>query len=364
MDWRPISFLFNRLLIHELESDLVILHRLPDLIEPEAPGPVLPDYDVHIGRFDVRQVRIGERVTGRERIGSLSGEAEIRSGRALIGLNALVRDGGDRLRLRIDSEPDRDRFDIDARVRAPANSVVGAMLGTRRPVSLDIGGDGGWTRWNGTARLDISGRRTAELAIVMNRGRFRTTGWAAPSPFLRGKLQRLTAGRVLVAGTGTFFDRRLAGRLSLRSAALRVESRGAVDLGRGRYDDVAIAAELLRPGRSVPQHDRPPGSADRPDRRPLRPRRFRLPDHRAARRLRRHRLRGLGSALVPNSQPDCPLGIQAVVASASIHPSQPGRWALSWPGNRPCEILCGGVNTSLRSNTARSERASERSAQS
>src|SRR5688572_25150998 len=88
MDWRPISFLFNRLLIHELESDLVILHRLPALIEPEEPGPVLPDYDIHVGRLDVRQLRIGERVTGRERIGRLSGEAEIRRGRALIGLQA------------------------------------------------------------------------------------------------------------------------------------------------------------------------------------------------------------------------------------------------------------------------------------
>ncbi len=247
MDWRPISFLFNRLLIHELESDLVILHRLPDLIEPEEPGPVLPEYDVHVGRLDVRQLRIGERVTGRERIGSLSGEAEIRRGRALIGLSAEIRDGGDRLRLRLDSEPDRDRFDLEARIRAPADSVVGAMLGTRRPVSLDVTGDGGWTRWTGTARLDISGRRTADLALAMNEGRFRIGGWAAPAPFLRGRKQRLTAPRVLVDAAGTFADRRIDGRLSLRSPSLRVESRGAVDLGRGRYDGVEIAAEVLRP---------------------------------------------------------------------------------------------------------------------
>ena len=118
---------------------------------------------MHIGRLDVRQLRIGARVTGRERVGSLSGEAEIRSGRALVGLDVGVRDGGDRLRLRLDAEPDRDRFDMDARIRAPANSVVGAMLGTRRPVALDLDGEGGWSRWRGAARLDVSGRRTADL---------------------------------------------------------------------------------------------------------------------------------------------------------------------------------------------------------
>jgi translocation and assembly module TamB len=247
MDWRPISFLFNRLVINDAESDLVILHRLPHFIQPERPGPVLPQYDIHLGSLDVRQLRIGARVTGRERVGSLHGEAEIRRGRALVSLLVQVRDGGDRLLMRIDAEPSRDRFDLHARVRAPANSVGGAMLATRRPVRLDVGGRGGWARWAGSAQLDISGRRTADLALTNSSGRFRATGWTEPAPFLHGKLQRLTAPRVLVDGTATFEEQVLDGRLSLRSGAMRVETRGAVDLRRGRYDDVAIAAELLRP---------------------------------------------------------------------------------------------------------------------
>ena len=195
MDWRPIDFLWNSLVIHELESDLVILHRMPELNPPEEPRPLLPAYDVHLGRVDVRQLRIGRRVTGRERIGSLTGEAEIRRGRALLALDVAVKDGGDRIRIRLDAEPGRDRFDMDARIRAPAGGVAGAMLGTRRPVRLDLGGEGSWARWTGTALLDISGRRTADLRLGMANGRFRLAGWAAPAPFLRGKLQRLTATR-------------------------------------------------------------------------------------------------------------------------------------------------------------------------
>ncbi len=255
MDWRPIDFLWGRLMIHELDSDLVILQRMPELIPSAEPRPILPDYDIHIGRLDVRQLRIGAAVTGRERTGSLRGEAEIRSGRALIALQARIRDpgsgsgtsGGDALMARLDADPDRDRFDLEARVRAPAGGVAGAMLGTRRPVSLDVTGDGTWARWAGEARLELSGRPTAELGLTMNSGRFQMRGWAAPSPFLRGKLQRLTADRVLVNGHGRFADRRIDGRLSLRSAALRLETRGVVDLGGNAYRRVAIAVELLRP---------------------------------------------------------------------------------------------------------------------
>ena len=247
MDWRPVDFLFGRLLIHELESDLVILHRLPELIPSEEPGPILPDYDIHIGRLDIRQIRIDERVTGKAQVGSLSGEAEIRSGRALIGLEAIIRDGGDRVLVRIDSEPDRDRFDSEVRVISPENSVVGAMLGTRRPINLHVGGDGSWTRWTGSARLRISGRPTADLAVRMNSGRFRVQGWAAPSPFLRGKLQRLTEPRIAVDATGELSQRRIDGSVRLASPALRVDARGILDLARNRYDDVEIAAELVRP---------------------------------------------------------------------------------------------------------------------
>ena len=247
MDWRPIDFLWGRLQIRSLETDLAILHRRPDLIAPEERGPVLPDYDIHIGRLDVRQLRIGRQVIGREQIGQLGGEADIRDGRALIGLNARIRDGGDLVLIRIDAEPDRDRFDLEARIRAPANSVAGAMLGTARPVRLDVSGDGTWGRWTGIARLDVSERRTANLQLGVNGGRFVLRGWAAPAPFLTGKLQRLTSPRVLVNANGLWSERRLDGRLSLRSGALRVESRGIVDLGANRYRDVQIAAELLRP---------------------------------------------------------------------------------------------------------------------
>src|ERR1044072_1255920 len=99
MDWRPLDFLWNSLVVHDLRPDLVILHRLPQLIPSREPRPLLPRYDVHIGRLQVRQLRIGARVTGRERVGSLGGEAEIRSGRALLALDIGIRDGGDRIRL-------------------------------------------------------------------------------------------------------------------------------------------------------------------------------------------------------------------------------------------------------------------------
>lgn len=247
IDWQPLAWLTNRLLIHELTSDLVILHRLPKLRPSEEPRPILPGFDIRIGRIDVKQLRFEKPITGERRVASLAGEVDIRSGRALVDLNATVRDGGDRLRLLLDAEPDRDHFDIDVRLDAPANSVAGALIGTERPIALEVQGDGRWSEWGGTARLDLSGRRAADLALRARSGEYSLSGWLGPAPFLKGKLQRLTVPRVLVNAGATLADRRLDGRLSLRSSALRAEARGVIDLGVSGFDDVRIGVDLLRP---------------------------------------------------------------------------------------------------------------------
>ncbi|HEV2747544.1 MAG TPA: translocation/assembly module TamB domain-containing protein [Allosphingosinicella sp.] len=252
VDWQPLAWLTDRLLIDELESGLVIVHRLPRLRPSREPQPILPDFDIRIGRLQVAQLRFEKGVTGERRVASLAGSVDIRKGRALVDVKAKVRGGGDELAFLIDAEPDRDHFDIDVRLNAPANSVAGAIAGTRRPIQLEVKGDGRWSAWAGTARLNLSGRRTADLAVRADGGRYSLSGSLMPSQFLKGKQQRLTAPRVLLNARATLADRRLDGSLSLRSSALKAEAKGAIDLAASSFDDVRIGADLLRPAALFP----------------------------------------------------------------------------------------------------------------
>ena len=252
LDWQPLAWITNRLVIDDLHAKLVYLDRLPKLPPSEEPQPILPGFDIHIGRFEIEQLRLGKAVTGRERIASLRGEVDIRSGRALTDLRAEVKGGGDRLALRLDAEPDRDRFDLDVKLVAPRDGVVGRIIGTRWPIMLDVSGDGSWSRWSGRARLGLSGRPAANLALTAESGRYAVRGRVAAAAFLRGKLQRLTAPVIEVSGAGTLEDRQLAGRLSLRSPALKVESAGTLDLAHNAFRGVRVGADLLRPAALFP----------------------------------------------------------------------------------------------------------------
>ena len=251
VDWSPGAWLYNNLYIDRLESPLVRLHRLPKLRKTERKGPILPDFDIHIGRLKIERLEVARGVAGAARTGSLLGEADIRAGRAMVGLQLAMLDG-DRLAAKLDVEPDRDRFDLDIRAISPRDGLIPAIVGLRRPIDLNIDGDGSWTRWRGAARLLIERREAANLALAADSGRYRLSGMLAPAPFLKGRLQRLTAPRVRVDGNATFKDSVLDGQIALLSPALRAAARGAFDLGEGRYDNIRLGVDLLRPAALFP----------------------------------------------------------------------------------------------------------------
>jgi translocation and assembly module TamB len=246
LDWRPAAWATNRLDINELSAASATLHKLPRLNPPQKRGPILPGFDIRIGALRIDRLTVAAPVAGQARVGRVSGRADIRDGRAMVRLDAAV-SGGDRLALMLDAEPDRDRFDIDARLAAPAGGVFGAIIGTKRPVDLQVRGDGRWSAWAGTALLDMSGMRIADMSLRVDAGRYTLTGTAFPALVTKGRIARLTVPRVLVNGTATLADRRLDTSLSVRSAALAIDARGIVDLGRSAYDDMRIGVRLLQP---------------------------------------------------------------------------------------------------------------------
>ncbi len=246
LDWSPARWLDNRLDITALHIPTAVLTRIPETVPTGRKGPILPGFDIRIGSLAIDRLVVGRAVTGVERIGRLTARADIRDGRALIDLAATVA-GSDTLRLRLDAEPDRDRFDLDARARGTASGVLARLSGFARPIALDVSGDGRWSAWRGTAVAEVGTTRLVDLAVANRAGAYALSGVLDPAPVSHGKLQRLTMPRVLVHGAGTLADRRLKGTLALRSGSMDVTADGTLDLAENAYRGVRLHAILLRP---------------------------------------------------------------------------------------------------------------------
>ncbi|MEN2789233.1 translocation/assembly module TamB domain-containing protein [Sphingomonas oligophenolica] len=246
LDWRPFAWLDNRLEIRSLLIPRATLVKLPATIRTGKAGPILPSFDIRIGTLRVDRLTVAPAITGVQRTGRLRAQADVHAGRALVNLNALV-EGSDRLTLKLDAEPDRDRFDIDIHARGAANGVLAKLSGATRPIAVDVAGDGKWRAWKGSGHVRVGSVALVDLALTNHSGRYALTGTLDPAPLVTGKLARLTSPRIQVRGAGTLADRRLDGTLALRSAALAIDTVGAVDLGQGSFRNLRIQARLLQP---------------------------------------------------------------------------------------------------------------------
>jgi translocation and assembly module TamB len=246
LDWTPRAYLDNRLDITSLTAEAATLRRLPKLASSGKKGAILPGFDVHIGRLAITRLTIGEAISGTQRTGKLDAKADIRDGRAVIVANAKAT-GGDLLALNLDAEPDRNRFDIAGTLDAPAGGLFGAMLGTQRPVTAQLDGDGSWENWKGTLAATASGGRMISLDLMARGGRYDVEGLLAPSLVTQGKLMRLTAPAVRVKGNAMLENRRLDAHLAMASDALAMSANGVIDLADSSFEAMRIEARLLRP---------------------------------------------------------------------------------------------------------------------
>ena len=258
LDWRPFSYFRNHIDIKSLEIPEARLYRLPELRPGDPDAPLLPDIDVDVGRFSVDRLRVDPAITGQRHLLSLAGTVKIADGRAQVALNAGAiaapgLAGGDRLALKLDAVPDANRFDIEARLQAPANGFVAGLAGLDRPLAAQISGRGTWADWQGRAQAVLGGQPLGNLAIGGKDGTFTVTGPVRPNLiFAEGPLANLMAPLVQVNLVTTFEERRADLRLRANSAALAIAAEGVVDLGQSRMQDLKVAARLLRPAALAP----------------------------------------------------------------------------------------------------------------
>lgn len=249
LHWWPIAWLSNRLEIDSLVIPTAHLRRLPQFRPSQQPGGrILPDFDIRIMRLEVARLTVDKTVTGRADAFTLRGDADIRNGRAIIGLAARALHGGDRVRLALDSRPDDNRFDIDLVVNAPADGLIAKLAGLRQDANLSLEGDGDWRDWNGRLIATLNGASAAGFRIQLRSGAYRIEGTLAGSAIAsEGLLARLSSPQLAVRAEGAYRDRLLSGRLTAESEAIRLNLTGGVHLGGHGYDNLLIDVGLKRP---------------------------------------------------------------------------------------------------------------------
>lgn len=256
LDWRPLVFLTEkRLDVRRATSPEVRWLRMPEL-KPTKSETLLPDFDIMIGALVADRLVIEAPVVGRRQLLRLNGEADIKAGRAKLILAAdtleteagdLEGRGGDRLRLTLDAEPDRDRLILAAALDAPLGGVVLGLLGLEKPLTVRLQGKGGWTNWTGRLRGVAGDAALADVAIIGRGGRFSARGMVAPSILLDGVAARALGPELEIAASIGLGKGPRDLRLRLAGPVLRAALSGRLAEGSEDISDGAIDVRLIDP---------------------------------------------------------------------------------------------------------------------
>ncbi len=257
IDYRPFSYFRNHVDIRELTIPRARLMRLPELRPGDPDAPLLPDLEIDIGRLHIGRLLIDPAGTGRRHLMSVESRIRINEGRAQAGLaletiRSAATVGGDRLVMRFDSVPEQNRLDIAMLARGPADGFLAGITGLNRSVAAHVEGGGSWSEWSGRARAAIGGELFANLAAEAREGRYRFNGPMRLGLVAPAGAQRLVGGVSQVNLATTLENRRADINLRLNSRAAALTAEGIVDLGRNRFEDLAVAARVLEPGALAP----------------------------------------------------------------------------------------------------------------
>ncbi len=227
VDWRPFAYLKNHIDVRTLVIPTAQLARLPELRPGDPNAPILPDLDIDVGRFRIGRIAVAPAVTGQRHLLSLDGSAAIADGRAQITANAAAiaapgMPGGDRLALKLDAVPERNRFDVEARLQAPAGGFVARLAGLDQPVAATVTGNGSWQNWQGRAQATLGGGGAGQSRGHRPRRQFPHHRAGAAGAAVRGRVGA-AAGRAI--GTVRCDPDRAAGPSRRRAGAAAIAGR-------------------------------------------------------------------------------------------------------------------------------------------
>ncbi|MCS6987189.1 MAG: translocation/assembly module TamB domain-containing protein [Sphingomonadaceae bacterium] len=260
VDWQAAALLRGRVRIVRLDVPQATLRRSPRLRPTPPDEPLLPDVDLAIAHLAVGRLVVAPAVAGVAETVGIAGRLALAQGRLLVDLDARGR-RGDRLDIRVDVEPDRNRLHLGLRLEARADGLVAGLLGIRRPLTVRLEGRGDWRRWDGELAAATGSTPLAALAIAARAARWRVTGRLEPGPFLADGILARVAGPVVAvdgeARPGRTRDQ-TRWRLSVAGAGGLVEAVGTLDRAREALTDARADLTLASPDRLDPRLAGPP----------------------------------------------------------------------------------------------------------
>ncbi|MEL6707927.1 MAG: translocation/assembly module TamB domain-containing protein [Pseudomonadota bacterium] len=255
VNWNPFAFAWRHIEIDGVGIETATLSRVPEFNEtPPSDEPLLPDYTIDIGAFEIERLVVEAPVAGSERIAKATGKVFIIDRRADVSLTAnsvatgLDAAAGDVIELILAAVPEEDRLDVDLDVSAPSDGVIAALAGLPGSLDAELKGEGTWASWDGRLIAQWMDEPLTQLNLTARDGVFGAKGEAQLAEVAPDAVKGLLSGVTVIDVEADSNTPATGIKARLSGEAFLVTAKGAVAVKANRFDDLRAQIEISNAG--------------------------------------------------------------------------------------------------------------------
>lgn len=246
MQWFPLSYISGRLSIDTLAIESGRFDKIPVFKESDE-GPKLPDFDIFIGSLEAQSIIINPQILGRADTMSLTGNADIQSGRARIEMLLSSDSGNDIAYIDVDIDPDHDKFKLAADIEAPDKGFIQNLTKIKWADKIVIAGRGSWTQWNGTLDASLGEVQQIDLALKANAGQYKAVGDLSAATLPPGLIEKISTPILAIDIDAQYDNKMLRFNGDANSDNIELQMDGGFDFSMGGPDALLIDFNVLKP---------------------------------------------------------------------------------------------------------------------
>jgi translocation and assembly module TamB len=230
LSWKPGKILRKQLIINDLHIKDAQWLRRPVLNPADPKDPLLPDFDIDIHTLHIDQLRLADAVAGEPFV--LTGKGDVHIAARALRTNLVLDAVGtpDHADIRLIAEPERNRFDIDASIKAMRGGVLAKLAGWEPGFVLAVAGKGDYQNWNGKLSASSDAAPLANVMLQMRQGVITANGTVSPHKNLPQNVQSILSAAPQLTAKGSYTRPIADGTIRLAGPASNAAVQGRVNL--------------------------------------------------------------------------------------------------------------------------------------
>ncbi len=240
--WQPAALLHRKIDVSDLHIWSARWLREPHFRPGDPHDALLPKGDINIANLRVDRMVVEPGVSSRTFTLAAKGNAVLRDQALVTNLDLTALDAPDRAFIKIQAAPDKDIFDIQARVDAPANGALAALLKWQPGLDLNISGKGSFADWHGALSASTAKAPLANLALHAISGKIYAEGTLAANATLPVLVQKIITLTPNLSGSMSISRPNVLTSIALVGGGMDIAANATIDLEKARLHNTLLKA--------------------------------------------------------------------------------------------------------------------------